>query len=89
MSNKISAAHTSLNLKGSTEAMEDIDTSSCWQVTSDVSLRQAQKISLFMNKPWQKSVKSPNITPTYRFVAKVKVKFTLEQATNAQGGVEV
>jgi len=45
--NKFSAARISLNSKGSTEAMEKIDTSSCWQVTSDVSLRQAEKISLF------------------------------------------
>jgi hypothetical protein len=45
------------------------------------------------NKPWQKSVKILNIIPNYRFVLKVKievkVKFTLEETTNAQGGLEV
>ena len=38
LSNKISTARISVSLKGRTEAMEKIDTFTCWQVTFDVSL---------------------------------------------------
>ena len=47
-----------------------------------------RKFRYSCNKPWQKFVKTLNIIPIYRFVVKVKVEFTLEQATKAQAVVQ-
>ena len=48
-----------------------------------------RKFRYACNKSRQKSIKTLNIIANYRFVLAVKVMFTLEEATKAEGGVEV